>query len=73
MKMRILALQTHMHQEEILLRDMKKHQLQAIVGVNIKPAECVQLTNNVKMPDISATHPKSPCIKEIASRGTTPG
>jgi hypothetical protein len=27
-------------------------------------AECVQLRKNVKTPDISATHAKSPCIKE---------
>jgi hypothetical protein len=36
MKMMILALQPHKHQEEILLGDMKEHQLQAFVGVGKK-------------------------------------
>jgi hypothetical protein len=47
MKMMILALQPHMHQEGILSGDMKEHQLKAIVGagkknIHRKPAECVQ-------------------------------
>jgi hypothetical protein len=31
------------------------------------PAQCVQLTRNIKTADISATLAKSPCIKEIVS------
>jgi hypothetical protein len=58
--------------------DMKEHQLQAAAGagkrnIHGNPAECVRLTKSVKTPDISATHAKSPFIKEIISQGTTPG
>jgi hypothetical protein len=42
-------------------------------NIHRNPVECEQLTKNAKTPDISATHAKSPCIKEIAARGTTPG
>jgi hypothetical protein len=53
--------------------DMKEHQLQAIVGVGKKkypqkPCKvCAAHKKNVKTPDISATHAKSPSMKEIAS------
>jgi hypothetical protein len=78
MKMRILALQPPMHQEEILSGDMKEHQLQAIVAVGKKkypqkPCRVCAAQQNVKTPDISAKHAKSPCMKEIVLRGTTPG
>jgi hypothetical protein len=77
MKMMILALKPHMHQEEILLRDMKEHQLQAFVAVGKKkcpqkPCRGCAANKNMKTPDVSATHSKSPCMKEIASRGMTP-
>jgi hypothetical protein len=74
MQMRILALQ-----EEILLGDMKEHQLQALVAVGKKkysylqkPCRVCAAHKNMKTPDISATHAKSPCMKEISSRGVTP-
>jgi hypothetical protein len=69
MKMMILALQPHMHQEEILLGDlsgdMKEQQLQAIVAVGRKkypqkPCKLCATHKNVNTPDISATHAEVP-------------
>jgi hypothetical protein len=37
-------------------------------NIQRNPAECLQLTKDVKTPDMSATHVKSPCIKETAMR-----
>jgi hypothetical protein len=69
MKMRILALQPHMHQEEILLGDHQEtwrstnfRQLLELEKryIHRNPAECVRLTENVKTPDTSAKHAKAP-------------
>jgi hypothetical protein len=56
-----------------LSEDVKEHQLQAIVGVgrNKYPHKHFRVYashKKGKTPDISATHAKSPCIKEIASQ-----
>jgi hypothetical protein len=60
-----------------LSTDMKEHQFRQRLelekrNMHRNPADCVWLTRNLKTPDRSATHAKSPCIKEITSRGTTP-
>jgi hypothetical protein len=76
--MMILALQPHMHQEEIMLGDNQEHHLQAVVRVGKKKypqKPCRVYAAHKKHQDtgyICKEHAKSSCIKDIASRGTTP-